>query len=100
MSELPTDLITPAQAATIGHVSTCSVWRWIRLGRLRAWKVGTGRLLVSQADVLSLIVPVAVRPPLARRDRNGQRLTAELDRQREERTRILLRLPLDGPGAA
>jgi excisionase family DNA binding protein len=38
-----------------------SIYRWIRDGKLPAWKIGR-RLLVSCSDVRGLVRPVPVRP--------------------------------------
>ncbi len=99
--ELPDDLINPTQASLIAHCSQCTLWRWIRLGTLRAWRIGTGRLLVSESEVKAMIQPVLVRPALPKRDKSGERMTRELNKQAEARTRKLLKLPAaDSNGAA
>jgi excisionase family DNA binding protein len=65
---LPVDLIAPRAAAAIlprtsegNKVSLRSIYRWIRDGKLPAWKIGR-RLLVSCSDVRGLVRPVPVRP--------------------------------------
>lgn len=50
---LPDDLISTNEAARLARCSLVSVYRWIRLRKVRAWK-RVGRLLVSRADVLVL----------------------------------------------
>jgi excisionase family DNA binding protein len=99
---MPEDAITPTQAAKICNASLNSVWRWIRQGRVRAWRIGElGRLHLSEAEVRGMMRQVVIPKRLPPRDKNGERLTAELDRQREARARKLLRLPpLEDNGAA
>jgi excisionase family DNA binding protein len=65
---LPPDLIAPRAAAAIlprtsegNKVSLRSIYRWIRDGKLPAWKIGR-RLLVSRSDVLGLVRPVPIKP--------------------------------------
>ncbi len=80
---LPDDLISPTQAAKIGHISLRSVWRWIATGRLRAWRTGATRLLVSARDVRAQIRPVVPTVRIPPRDKNGERLLGDLDRKAE-----------------
>lgn len=57
---IPSDLVSPQTAATLLGVHLATVYRLIRSGRLRAWRRVGGRLRVSRAEVLGLLVPVEV----------------------------------------
>lgn len=61
---VPADLITVQGAANLLKVHPATCYRLIRTGGLRAWKRLGGRVRVSRADVLALLVPVVVRSPL------------------------------------
>jgi excisionase family DNA binding protein len=54
-SPLPADAVTVGQAAELLHCAPCSVWRRIKAGAVRGWRVGWGKWLLSRAEVLSLI---------------------------------------------
>jgi excisionase family DNA binding protein len=59
-SPLPEDYITRNQAAKLaGGCHPSTVYRWVRAGRLRGWRV-EGKLFVSRAEVLAIIRPVNV----------------------------------------
>jgi excisionase family DNA binding protein len=60
---LPTDLITPSQAARLVDVHVSAVFRWIKSGNLPAWRKGGCRYWVSKADVERMMQPVRVPPP-------------------------------------
>ncbi len=64
----PADLITPRQAARIlrRHVST--IFRWIHTSRIRAWKVGTERFSVSEAEVRAQVRRFRPAPLPAQKD--------------------------------
>ena len=65
---LPEDHISTTEAAKLAKVHPVLLCRWVRKGRLRAWKL-VGRVRVSRADVLALAVPVEERPGLPARPR-------------------------------
>lgn len=44
--------IVPADTATVRH--------WVRFGKVRALKTGSGHLLVSREDMLRMVTPVPV----------------------------------------
>ncbi len=50
-TEPPGDLITPRQASRIAKCHVSTIFRWIQTGELPAWRRGTARYLVSEADV-------------------------------------------------
>lgn len=56
--EIPNDLIKPSEAARLVGVKPDTVYGWVQRGRLRGWKLDTGMLRVSRADVLGLLKPV------------------------------------------
>ncbi len=90
---LPEDLITPKAAAKACHVSLQSMWRWIRIGRVRAWRAGQCRLLVSQKEVLAQIRPVVPTVRIPPRDKNMERLLGDLDRKAAAEGRRMMGLP-------
>ncbi|GAB3225525.1 helix-turn-helix domain-containing protein [Mycolicibacterium hippocampi] len=51
----PPRLGTPAEAACEAHVHPNSVYRWIKSGHLRAWRVGPRLLRVDLDEVLKLV---------------------------------------------
>ena len=56
----PRDLITPREAARLVGTHLSTVHRWLHSGRLRGWRRAGTRYLVSRAEVLAVIQPVAV----------------------------------------
>lgn len=52
--------LTPKQVAGKMQVHLATVHRWIATGKLRAYRRVGGRLLVREADLEGLIVPVYV----------------------------------------
>ncbi len=52
---IPTDLLTPRQAGALLGVDGATVRRWIKAGKLPGFKL-VGRVRVSKADVLALLV--------------------------------------------
>ncbi len=61
-SNIPTDLISVAEAARITHnAHRGTIRRWILQGKLQGYQVAGFRMLVSKADVEALIQPFA--PP-------------------------------------
>ena len=65
------EYMTVNQAATLLHVSTATVRRWICQGDLKAHKVKTGRrILIDKADLVGLLRPAKhqdISPPVGRR---------------------------------
>lgn len=61
---IPTDLLTPREAARLVKAHLSTVHRWIHTGKLRAYRRGPHRYLVSQADLEALLRPVTdILPP-------------------------------------
>jgi excisionase family DNA binding protein len=58
---IPSDLITPIEAAALLNTSAGTIRRWCR-GKLPAFKLG-GRLRVSRADVLAMLRRVETPGP-------------------------------------
>lgn len=76
------DLIETSEAARLLKVSHCTIDRWVKQGRLRAWKVG-GRRRVLLSEVTALPEPILPRQPAPRvQTRSQQRAatTATLER--------------------
>ncbi len=57
-----TDYLTPRQAAAMIGVSSASVCRWIRQGRLRGYKLAGALILIDPDDLKDVIAPVVPRP--------------------------------------
>ena len=55
--EVPADLITPKEAATLLHVHQATLYRLIADGRLPCWTRAGTRKFVSKAAVLGLFAP-------------------------------------------
>lgn len=68
------DYVTVAEAARRLHVSHPTVWRWIKSGRLAAYRVGPKSIRIKAADLARLVQPV-VAPP-ASGPTSGMRDTA------------------------
>ena len=63
LDSFPEDLISPHEAAKIVHCHVATIWRWVHQGKIRAWKRGGSRYLLSKADLLEQLEPVSpVRP--------------------------------------
>lgn len=62
-NELPADAINIQTAAKLLRVDRESVYRWIRRGKLRGYRVAGWKYWVSRADVLDLIKDAHVPPP-------------------------------------
>lgn len=58
MLDTQEDSVTVAEAAKRLQVSHPTVWRWIRSGRLAAYRVGPKTIRVKEADLATLIQPV------------------------------------------
>jgi transposase-like protein len=56
---LPDDAIPAARAARLIGIHPTSMGRWVRQGRLRAWKRGS-RCFVSEAEARAQVRPVEV----------------------------------------
>jgi excisionase family DNA binding protein len=50
--------VTVAEAAKRLHVSHPTVWRWIRAGKLAAYRVGPKTIRVDEAELATLVQPV------------------------------------------
>lgn len=55
MNEIPTDLRCPKKLAKALDVSSSTIRRWIRTGKLPAYRIG-GRWRASEAEAKALIV--------------------------------------------
>ena len=55
LPRLPGDLITPKQAAKILQCHPVTVYRYIHLGMLPAYRRGRMRFFVSQADIAAFV---------------------------------------------
>jgi excisionase family DNA binding protein len=80
-SPIPPDAILLSEAAELLGLAVCSVWRRLRDGSVRAWRVGNGRWRVSRAEVLALVTMNAPAPEALGR--------AELAARAEETDRVL-----------
>jgi len=60
-SDLSADLLTIAEAAKLLKVSTATLHRWLKQGRLRAYRVGPRAVRVHRTDLAKLLV--ATSPP-------------------------------------
>jgi excisionase family DNA binding protein len=54
--------VTVAEAAQRLHVSHPTVWRWIKAGRLPAYRVGPKSIRIKSADLERLVQPVVAVP--------------------------------------
>lgn len=63
---LPEDLITPREAARLLHLHVSAVYRMVMRGRIRAWKRGTSRYLLSRQEVMALLAPEPPQPDALR----------------------------------
>ena len=79
---LPTDLISPKQAARVLRAHVASVYRWIATGRLRSFKRAGTRHLVSRGDVESLLVEEMPSPRLETSADVARRRKEAIDRLR------------------
>jgi excisionase family DNA binding protein len=77
-SPIPPDAVTVGQAAELLHCAPCSVWRRIKAGVVRGWRVGWGKWLLSRAEVLALVQCNSPRPEVQERADARARL-AEVD---------------------
>jgi excisionase family DNA binding protein len=51
------DLITVPEAAQRLHVSTSTIWRWIRSGELRSYRLGPKRVLLRTSELSQTLRP-------------------------------------------
>ena len=56
------DDVSPARAAKIFRVPAPTVYRWIREGRLPAYRIGARQLRISRADIERMPRPAGVLP--------------------------------------
>jgi excisionase family DNA binding protein len=59
-SDLGTDLLTIAEAAKLLKVSTATLHRWLKQGRLQAYHVGPRAVRIHRADLARLLVPTTL----------------------------------------
>src|SRR5207247_2524719 len=50
--------LTVAEAATRLQVSHPTIWRWIKSGKLAAYRVGPKAIRIKEADLAALVQPV------------------------------------------
>jgi excisionase family DNA binding protein len=84
---LPSDLITPKEAARLLRVHVSTVHRWIRDGRLHAYKRATERYLVRRADVEGMVREVVPLPEVTRLTDERRRAEEAVARLREKGVR-------------
>lgn len=63
--DVPNDLVTPAEAATIAKVDRQTVYRWIWSGTLPAWRVGRRKVMVSRSDLFRQMQPAKAVMPVS-----------------------------------
>lgn len=63
---IPDDLILPKEVARLHKVHVSTVHRWIRAGRLRAYKRAGHRVVVSKAAALAVLQQVVPKSPAPR----------------------------------
>jgi len=92
MATLPTDIVTPNQAADYLQVNPATVYRYIREGKLLASKIGRG-YRIPRRNLELLLWTMQTRPDIALRD-YGPTEIAEFLRSDEldERNREAIRL--------
>jgi excisionase family DNA binding protein len=59
-SDRTAELLTLAEAAKLLKVSPATLHRWLKDGRLRAYRVGPRAVRVARADLAKLLVPTTV----------------------------------------
>lgn len=79
---IPDDLVSPKAAASLLAVSVSSIYRWVDLGKLRAYRVAGVRYRVSRADVLGLVEEVEVSEAVTTPAEDVDRATAAIERMR------------------
>jgi excisionase family DNA binding protein len=84
---LPDDLITPKQAAALIHVSVNSVYRWVEIGTLRAWRVAGSRYRLSARDVRALVEEVTPAEPIRTHSEDEAAAAAAVARWEARRNR-------------
>lgn len=80
---IPTDLLTPAEAAAMLNTSPGTVRRWCKLGWIPAFKIG-GRLRISRADVVAMARRVETRGPTIPTRAEAESRAAWVDRTLRE----------------
>lgn len=86
------ELLTVKEAAAILKVSTMTITRWLRQGRLQAYHVGPRVIRIRRADLEGLLRPTTAEeaiPPLTSKETARQ--AATLERAGLLRARILQR---------
>ena len=87
----PDQLMTASQAARLLSVHISTIRRWIKQGKLPAYRVGDKGVRVRHADVVRLITPFVqqpqtiVIPPITKEEQErGLRALDEVERLNEE----------------
>jgi excisionase family DNA binding protein len=52
--DIPKDLVSPTRAARSLGIHATVVWRWVRTGRVRSWKLPGQGTRVSRREVLAV----------------------------------------------
>lgn len=61
MIETETDLLTISEAAKLLKISTVTIHRWLKQGRLPAYQVGPRYIRIRRQDLAKVLTPVARR---------------------------------------
>jgi excisionase family DNA binding protein len=57
-----TDLLTIAEAAKLLKVSTVTIHRWLKAGRLPSYRVGQKSVRIRRGDLAAVVTPLADTP--------------------------------------
>jgi excisionase family DNA binding protein len=55
------DYYTVTQAAKVLEVSPSTIWRWIKAGKLPAYRVGERAIRIKKADLPSIVTPARAK---------------------------------------
>jgi excisionase family DNA binding protein len=55
------DYYTVTQAAKVLEVSPSTIWRWIKVGKLPAYRVGERTIRIKKADLPSIVIPAQAK---------------------------------------
>jgi excisionase family DNA binding protein len=92
------DYYTVAQAAKVLEVSPSTIWRWIKTGKLPAYRVGQRNIRIKKADLPRIITPArakevsmekhppALQPPTEEELVRRKRLVEQILAKSEERS--------------
>lgn len=60
-TDIDTDLLTTAEAAKLLRVSVVTLHRWLKQGRLRAYRLGPRAVRIRRSDLDELLLPLSPR---------------------------------------